>query len=146
MTTEKKTDADNAGKAAADKVGDQKQAVVNEVAKDLAKDAVKAEAQLSTGNESDVIETNRWLGSDEMNGWEDYLDHSPEQLTKEVAKDGPVPEEKVAGLLILERNGRNRTEYVKLLMKRLGIKDLTKELPQAGGPGYTNDTTNLSEL
>ncbi len=146
MTTEKKDEATLAGKVAADKVGEKKQQVTDEVATDLAKDAVRSEAKLSTGNESEDVEVNRWQGSDEINGWEHYLDLGPDALKDAVDKKDGIPEEKVAGLLILERNGKNRTEYVKLLKRRLGIKDITKELPQAGGPGYTNDTTNLSDL
>lgn len=143
MTVEKN---ENAGKVAAEKVGEKKDSVVNEVATDLAKDAVKAEAQLSTGNEADTVEVNKWHGSDEMNLWAHLLDLSPDGLKDAVRKKGGIPEEKVAGLLILERNGQNRTTYVKLLKDRLGIDDILKELPQAGGPGFTNDTTNLSDL
>jgi hypothetical protein len=60
------------------------------------------------------------------------------------ATDGNLlPEEKVYGLLALERNGQNRTPYVQAAMKRLGLK--ASELP-GGGPGYTNDVHPLSEL
>lgn len=61
-------------------------------------------------------------------------------------KDGALSEEVIANLLILERNGKNRTDFVKLLMDRLKIKDIRKELPQAGGPDYTNDVTAISKL
>ncbi|WDA36406.1 hypothetical protein [Sphingobium sp. YC-XJ3] len=61
-------------------------------------------------------------------------------------KDDPLPEESIAKLLILERNGKNRTDFVKLLMDRLKIKDIRKELPQAGGPDYTNDVSAVSKL
>lgn len=61
-------------------------------------------------------------------------------------KDEPLSEEVVAKLLILERNGKNRTDFVQLLMKRLKIKDIRKELPQAGGPDYTNDVSAVSKL
>lgn len=143
MTTAKN---ETAGKIAAEKVGEKKASVTNEVATDLAKEAVKQEAQLSTGNEADEIDVNKWQGADEINGWEHYLELSPDALKDAINKKDGIPENKVAGLLILERNGQNRTTYVKLLKDRLGIKDITKELPQAGGPGYTNDTTNLSDL
>lgn len=146
MTTEKKDEAVLAGKEAADKVGEKKPQVTDKVAEELAVEAVKSEAKLSTGNESETETVNRWHGAEEINGWEHYLELSPDGLKDAVDKKDGIPEEKVAGLLILERNGKNRTEYVKLLMKRLGIKDIVKELPQAGGPGYTHDATNLSEL
>lgn len=61
-------------------------------------------------------------------------------------KDDALSEESIAGLLILERNGPNRTDFVRLLMKRLKIKDIRKELPQAGGPDYTNDVSAISAL
>lgn len=54
-----------------------------------------------------------------------------------------IPEEKVYGLLALERNGQNRTPYVQACMKRLKLK--ANELP-GGGPGYTNDVQPLSKL
>lgn len=62
-------------------------------------------------------------------------------------KDGadvPVPEEKVAGLLELERSGQNRTDYVKALCDRLGVKSPYEVT--AAGPGYTNDTTPITKL
>lgn len=58
--------------------------------------------------------------------------------------DNPVPEEKVAGLLELERSGQNRTDYVKALCKRLGV-DSPYEVTTAG-PGYTNDVSNTTKL
>lgn len=61
-------------------------------------------------------------------------------------KDGALSEEVIAKLLILERNGKNRTDFVKLMMDRLKIKDIRKELPQAGGPDYTNDVSAVSSL
>jgi hypothetical protein len=71
---------------------------------------------------------------------------SLDTLKKAIDEKDGIPENKIAGLLILERNGQNRTEFVKAMVKRLGIKDLKKELPQAGGPDYTNDQTALSAL
>jgi hypothetical protein len=61
-------------------------------------------------------------------------------------KDDQMPEETIGKLLILERNGQNRTAFVKLLRDRLGIKDIFKELPQAGGPDYTNDVSSVTKL
>lgn len=144
--TEKKS-ADPAGKVVADKVGDNKQsaAVQKEVAQDLAKDALKQEARSSTGTESEA-EAPKWQGSDEIQQFAYLLDGGIGVLEQAVDKKDGIPEDKIAGLLILERNGQNRTEFVRLMMKRLGIKDIKKELPQAGGPDYTNDTTNLSDL
>lgn len=58
--------------------------------------------------------------------------------------DNPVPEEKVAGLLELERSGQNRTDYVKALCNRLDV-DSPYEVT-AAGPGYTNDMTAVTQL
>lgn len=61
-------------------------------------------------------------------------------------KDNPtgLSETNVYGLLALERNGQNRTEYVKACIKRLG---LTRDDPlPGGGPGYTNDIHPVSDL
>lgn len=134
-------------KTAAEMVGEKKDEVKEEVATDLAKEAVAQQARMDTGTTSDAEPTGtKWQGSDEMNLYSHLLDGGIEALKKVIDKKDGIPEEKVAGLLILERNGQNRTEFVKLLMKRLGIKDIRKELPQAGGPDYTNDTTNLTDL
>ncbi len=63
--------------------------------------------------------------------------------------DNPLEENTIANLLALERNGKNRTDFVKLLMKRLKIKglaELNRDIPWAGGPDYTNDVTAVSKL
>lgn len=69
-----------------------------------------------------------------------------DEFTAAIAEDAPVPlaEETVYGLLALERNGQNRTDYVKACIARLG---LTKDDPlPGGGPGYTNDIHPVSDL
>ena len=58
--------------------------------------------------------------------------------------DAPLTESKVAGLLEMERSGKNRTHVVKALCKRLGVKSPT-EVTDAG-PAYTNDATPVSKL
>lgn len=63
--------------------------------------------------------------------------------------DEPLDENVIANLLALERNGKNRTDFVKLLMKRLkisGLDQLRTDIPWAGGPDYTNDVTAISKL
>lgn len=150
MTTKhKQADTNPNGAKVADMVGEQKEsaAVQKDVAADLAKDALKQEARESTGTEGEVDpRASKWLGADEIQMYAHLVEGGIGALEKAIDPKEGIPEEKVAGLLILERNGQNRTEFVKLLMKRLGIKDLVKELPQAGGPDYTNDTTPLSKL
>jgi hypothetical protein len=44
----------------------------------------------------------------------------------------------------LERSGQNRTEHVKVLCERLGVKS-PYEVTQAG-PAWTNDQTLLTEI
>lgn len=84
-------------------------------------------------------------GYDDIMQYEPILRQGPDAFEAAIAEDAPtpIPEEKVYGLLALERNGQNRTPYVQAAMKRLGLK--VSELP-GGGPGYTNDVRPLSEL
>jgi hypothetical protein len=71
------------------------------------------------------------------------IDWSIEDL-KKAFKDGAVPDDKAAGLLSLERAGQNRTDWVKLYMKQLGV-DSPYEVTDAGPP-YTNDTTSVTKI
>lgn len=92
--------------------------------------------------------TRHFTGHDEIMLYEGNLRLGIEEFTALISAEGPkngapLPEEKVYGLLALERNGQNRTDYVKAMMKRLDLK--SNELP-GGGPGYTNDTTNITAL
>lgn len=97
---------------------------------------------------SDAPPQNRWLGSDEIQMWAHVIDYGVEQFEDAVSekpKDGdPIPDTKVAGLLKLERAGKNRTPYVAALKKRLKI-DSVYEVTDAG-PDYTNDITPTSKL
>lgn len=56
----------------------------------------------------------------------------------------PIPEEKVAGLLELERSGQNRAAYCQAMMKRLKIKSPYEVT--AAGPGYMNDVKPVINL
>lgn len=86
-----------------------------------------------------------FTGYDDIMQWEPNLRLGVEEFEARIAEDAPVPipEEKVYGLLALERNGQNRTPYVQAMMKRLDLK--ASELP-GGGPGYTNDVRPLTLL
>jgi hypothetical protein len=132
-------------KPAAQIVADVKDSVKVEAAKDVAKDIIKDEIALSTGTESDAEPARQWHGWEETNLYAGLLDMGLEQFKEAInpKSERAVPEEKVYGLLALERNGRNRTEYVRLMAKQLKLKP--EEFP-GGGPGYTNDITNLTEL
>jgi hypothetical protein len=86
----------------------------------------------------------RYHGAEESQQWAHNLDLGVDAFEEAVTgKDSTIPDEKVYGLLALERNGRNRTPYVKVMMKRLGLK--ADELP-GGGPSYTNDMTSITDL
>lgn len=71
----------------------------------------------------------------------------PDELKAAVDEKAPAPlsDDQVANLLKLERNGPNRTPHVKILCDRLKVKS-PLEVPGAGGPGYTNDVTNVSPV
>lgn len=148
MTNTKKPEAgEPIGKQTADLVGEKKASIVDEVATDLAKDAVKEEARLSTGTESDAESASlKYHGSDEIMQFEPILDLAPDAFEAAIAEDAdhPLPENKIYGLLALERNGKNRTPYVQAAIKRLGLKE-GDALP-GGGPGYTNDVSSTSKL
>lgn len=112
-----------------------------EAAKEAAKDSYK---YATDGNLMGEVTGNTYPGHDDIMQFEPLLRTlGVDEFTKAIAEDGPVPEEKVYGLLALERNGQNRTDYVKAMMKRLGLK--ADELP-GGGPDYTNDTTPITSL
>jgi hypothetical protein len=106
---------------------------------------------LTDGNLPGTPPNTRWLGSDEILPWAFYLDGSLDAI-KEAVKAGGIPDNKLYGLLALERNGQNRTDYVSYMVDQLGLKkdleegqSLAAALP-GGGPDYTNDTTSLSKL
>lgn len=118
---------------------------VTEAIKENAKDAYN---YATDGQLPGEPPARQWHGHDEIMQYEHMLGLGVDEFTAAISKDGPkngapIPEEKVYGLLALERNGQNRTDYVRAMMTRLGLK--SNELP-GGGPGYTNDTTNISAL
>lgn len=118
--------------------------------KEAAKDTHRA---LTDGNLPGEPPARQFLGHEESQPWAHHLDlgvYAFENLIavkpgKEDRNKGEqsIPDEKVYGLLALERNGQNRTPYVKAMMKRLKLK--ADELP-GGGPSYTNDVTNITDL
>lgn len=136
---------------AAELVGEKKQdaSVKADAAEELAREAVKEEARLDTGTKAPDPEeptaAEKYQGHSEIMQWAYMLDLGIEAFEDAIDKkaERPVPEEKVYGLLALERNGQNRTLFVKAMMKRLGLK--SDELP-GGGPDYTVDTTPVSKL
>ena len=119
-----------------------------EARKEGAKEAVKEAGKdsymaLTDGVQPGEPAVDRWPGKSEIQQWAHMIDWSIEDLQK-AFKDGAVPDEKVAGLLSLERAGQNRTDWVKLFMKQIGV-DSPYEVTDAGPP-YTNDTTSVTKL
>lgn len=118
---------------------------VKEAIKESAKDTYKA---LTDGALPGDPPVRQFTGMDDIMQYAPVLDLDPDPFVDAVAekpRNSPIiPEEKVAGLLSLERAGRNRTPYVKALMDRLEI-DHPGEVTSAG-PGYTNDIHPTSEL
>lgn len=92
------------------------------------------------------LERREYPGSDEIMGYEHFLKLSADDLAERIAEgaDDPIPEEKVAGLLKLERSGQNRTDHVKVLLDRLGLES-PYQVTNAGPP-HTNDTRPITEL
>lgn len=76
----------------------------------------------------------------------DALDGDADALRERVKPDleRPLTEGQIAGLLEMERSGRNRTEHVEVLCQRLGIKS-PYEVTNAG-PAWMNDTTGVTKL
>jgi hypothetical protein len=117
---------------------------VTEAIKEDAKDAYH---YATDGQLPGAPPARQFTGSDAHSNMIDgMLGLSPEALTEAVDAKAPVPlsEEQVANLLKLERAGQNRTSYVHLLCKRLGVKS-PYEVTDAG-PDYTNDTTNVTPI
>lgn len=118
-----------------------------EGAKEDAKDAAKeAHRFLTDGQNIGDAQSAKYLGHDEIMPWAPTLELGPDAFEEAIGEkaEPSIPEEKVYGLLALERNGQNRTPYVKAMMKRLGLKK-GDELP-GGGPAYTNDVTPTTAL
>lgn len=88
----------------------------------------------------------QFFGKSDIMQYAGLIDLGIEEFTARVAEkaDDVVPEEKVAGLLELERSGQNRTLYVQAMMKRLKIKS-PYEVTSAG-PDYTNDVQPVTKL
>jgi hypothetical protein len=70
-------------------------------------------------------------------------DELKRRLTDEKA-EGFIDFEHAKMLLNLERSGKNRTGYVKALLKAIGTDDPYKVTN--AGPPYTNDQTSVTEL
>lgn len=126
----------------------ERKTAMKEGAKEDAKETGKAvHHALTDGIQLGAPPVNPFYGSDEIQQYADIIDLGLDEFKKVIAgkTDRQVPEAKRAGLLALERNGKNRTDYVKALLASLPIDD-PYEVPGAGGPDYTNDVTAVSKL
>jgi hypothetical protein len=118
---------------------------VAEAVKESAKDAYQS---LTDGTLPGAPPARQFTGMDDIQQYAGILDLDPiafEDAVKEQPKNRPaIGEEKIAGLLSLERAGKNRTPYVRALMHRLDISH-PHEVTTAG-PGYTNDIHPVTDL
>ncbi len=92
-----------------------------------------------------------YIGKDEIMPWAHIVDYSLNVLKDalKIDADPAIPDNKVAGLLGLERGGKNRTDFVKAYMDRLKIANPKLKSPYDvtdAGPPYTNDVSNVTEL
>lgn len=117
--------------------------------KDGVKAAIAQSAQTNFATRSATESASggdRWPDRHEIMPWAPTLDLSLEAFKAAVAADAEpaIPEGKIAGLVELERSGKNRTEYVKALCDRLGVKS-PYEVTSAG-PGFTNDVSSVNPI
>lgn len=128
------------------------QAEVTAAEKEGVKEALKKSAetnfstQSATENNDPDYTGDRWSDRHEIMMYEHMVKLGLDEFVAAV-KEGAtpnIPEGKIAGLLELERSGQNRTEYVRALCKRLGVKSPVEVT--SAGPGHTNDVTSLSKL
>lgn len=117
---------------------------VKDAIKESTKDAYKTGANEGYGTSESSTKT--FEGSKDVSAIQDWVDLDIKELEKRIKGDGerPITEARIVGLLEVERSGKNRTEVVQVLCKRLGIKSPYEAT--AAGPAYTNDTTSLSKL
>jgi len=93
----------------------------------------------------------RYIGKDEIMQWAHYVDFDLDALKAALdpKADNAIPDNKVAGLLGLERGGKNRTDFVQAYMDRLRIANPKLKSPYevtSAGPAYTNDVTSVTKL
>jgi len=120
--------------------------------KDYIKEGSKASMVADTGTTADpedLAESERFRVAPDLNTTfiAPFLDLNEDELKrrlKDQKADDSIGFEEAKGLLALERAGRNRTNYVKLLCDAIGVKS-PLEVTSAG-PSYTNDASNITAL
>lgn len=88
----------------------------------------------------------RWPDRSDIMQFASMLDLDIDSFKAAISADANpgIPESKVAGLLGLERSGKNRTDWVAAMCERLGVKS-PLEVTNAG-PDFTNDTTPVNKI
>lgn len=115
-------------------------------------EAIKDNAKLvyASGGEQEYggsTGTQRFQGASDVANIEYFVDLPEEQLKKMLKGEhamGGITDARAAGLLEVERSGKNRSHVVDLLCNHLGI-DSPYEATDAGPP-YTNDTSLLKAV
>lgn len=116
---------------------------VKDAIQESTKDAYKTGANEGYGDSQSA--GTKFEGMREVFHLQHLVDLHPDELKKTL--DGTVDtkvaltEAQIAGLLEVERSGKNRTDVVKVLCERLGVKSPAEVT--AAGPAYTNDITRL---
>lgn len=117
--------------------------------KEGVKAAIKQSAQTNfttrSATESDAP-GDRWPDRHEIMRWEHLLSLDLVAFEEAIdAKAEPaVPESKVAGLVELERSGKNRKQYCDILTKRLGVSSVYEVT--SAGPGYMNEVSQVTAI
>jgi hypothetical protein len=120
---------------------------VKEAIKESTKDAYIAGANEGYGDDASG---ERFGGSREVSHLQDLVDLPEDDLADlldgkgDHVHSGRLSEGQIAGLLEVERSGKNRTNVVRLLCKRLKIKSPYEAT--AAGPAFTNDTSNITPV
>lgn len=96
---------------------------------------------------TNVVAPDRWPDRHEIMQWAyiiDFgLDDFKDAVSAEPKSHAFVPEGKIAGLVELERSGKNRTQYVQALLDRLDVESVY-DVTDAG-PDYSNDVTPMTK-
>lgn len=116
-------------------------------------DKVRESANLQDDSsvQGDDPDGEKYPGMHEIMQWAYYVDFDLNALKAALdpKADNAIPDNKVAGLLGLERGGKNRTQFVKAYMDRLRIANPKLKSPYdvtSAGPAFTNDTSSVSDL
>lgn len=137
MTTTKKitTDATLPDITAKEADAAKKEGVLNTIAEDAGNRFKATDGVADNDPEVGIQKTN------DVFHLQDLVDLDPAELKKALDGKGDhqtgLSEGQIAGLLEVERSGKNRTDVVQVLCARLGIKT-PYEVTDAG-PNYTND-------